>query len=532
VIALLAKLGDGEELMETDLPAARPASSQNIGAWLQSRERYVVFIYLLVLTLIAYWPTLNNTFLGDDYLLLDLGRKIPLSDISQLIYSMGQGFTRPIPLFTWWLHYNIFGLATWPAHLFNVSLHAANAFLIFWILMIGGARRATALFAATLFALAPIAPEVVTWSSGRFDGMALFFMLLAIGLYISSLKRHNYFFFAGSMLAALAALLSKEAALPLLIIIPATEVLFGGAVRGGKKERLHGLFRVLIFFAVFGAYMKYRYSTLQGMGGFSDSFDFSSPSLDATKKTFSTIFAPLNFFIFSKSTTIVLGAIIGILLLISLVMLLLNRRKISMGAVRIWSLFLIFFLVSLPPTYPSFFIYGLQRNLMHSRFLYIPFAAFIIVVVVGALEFGWNNRACRLFVIGLLSLVIPFYFWGLTHNNWQWERASRIAASISDEAVQLLPDPPSGAKLYFLNIPLWQGGAWVYINGLEIAVPNRYGRTDITAKASPPIFDAENGYVIIAAGPSAGETRDGYVFEWDLGTEKLKLKNGPADTVN
>lgn len=370
--------------------------------WIKKREKYVVFACLTALALLAYGPTLNNTFLGDDYFLVNLGQSVPFSDLWKLTYIMGTGFTRPLPLLIWWLHFHIFGLAAWPAHLFNIILHAASAFLIFWLLRKVGLRLLTALFSATLFTLAPIAPEVVTWPSGRFDGMALFFMLLAIGLYLSAIKSQRKLTFAGAMLAVAAALLSKETALLLLIIIPAVEVLFGRDFRSEKNRTLQSLFRLLIFLAVFAAYIKFRFFVLKGMGGFSDSFDFPSPSLAATRRTFATILSPLNYFVFPKTTIVVLGVIVGFLLLFSLVMLLLRRGEIPMAALRVWFLFIVIFLASLLPAYTSIFKYGISRNLMHSRFIYILCRIFGVVNSRrGRIQLGQQSLAsdCLLLVI-------------------------------------------------------------------------------------------------------------------------------------
>lgn len=91
-----------------------------------------------------------------------------------------------------------------------------------------GARKLTAFVAALLFLLTPIAPEAVTWLSGRADVLVLFFMLLAMVLYSVYLTKRSWAAFSGAMLASATALLSKEQGYIVIILLPSMDFLFGG----------------------------------------------------------------------------------------------------------------------------------------------------------------------------------------------------------------------------------------------------------------------------------------------------------------
>lgn len=107
-------------------------------------------------------------------------------------------------------------------HMVNVGLQAANVLLLFlWLVRVTG-RRGLAWAASLWFAVHPLGVESVAWVVERKDVLSLFFILLALHAYTSyakarDLQRTGHAYYLLSLLAALAALLSK----PIAVVTPA-----------------------------------------------------------------------------------------------------------------------------------------------------------------------------------------------------------------------------------------------------------------------------------------------------------------------
>ncbi|MBR3582158.1 MAG: hypothetical protein IKO01_01780 [Kiritimatiellae bacterium] len=77
----------------------------------------------------------------------------------------------------------------WGFHLTNVLLHAANAVLLYFILLAAVRRPGLALFAAAFWALHPLRVESVAWVTERKDTLSTFFALASILLYLKAWGR-------------------------------------------------------------------------------------------------------------------------------------------------------------------------------------------------------------------------------------------------------------------------------------------------------------------------------------------------------
>jgi hypothetical protein len=71
----------------------------------------------------------------------------------------------------------------------NVSYHALNAVLLFWLLKSATGSRWRSLMVAALFALHPINVESVAWAAERKNVLSTFFFLLALYAYIWYARR-------------------------------------------------------------------------------------------------------------------------------------------------------------------------------------------------------------------------------------------------------------------------------------------------------------------------------------------------------
>lgn len=493
-------------------------------------SQLLLFLFLLTLALVAYRTILNNTFIGDDFALAFRTSRLSVTNIWQVCYSL-HDFVRPVPLITWWAQYKLFGFEGMPSHLINVSLHAINAYLIFWFLFRLGTHRLSAVVVALLFVLTPIGPEAVTWSAARFDLMALMFVLLAMSLYWLSLRNHSKTAFAISMVATLLALFSKENAMILAVLFPATEALYSGnnfesngsdaAGREGQQRlaaplrRLYGpAIRLSIFFLIFASSLALRYAILGRLGGYENMPKFGKPDLVSTLVSMSTVISPLSSFEFSIKAILGLAIYTCLLGVTALALVLWHWRRVNNAIRRLYLLMVVFLFVSLVPIYSLFFMFGFGHRLEWSRSLYFSTFCFLALLVLGLLEFGWQNQKWQVGATLALLVLLPVYYVGITHNNRPWERSAAINYSIPLQTRLLLPQPPPNAKIYFQNVPTWYGGAYIFSSGLNVAIKAVYEREDLEVKWVDP------------EKPTL-DTEDGFLFDYDIESGILILAREP-----
>jgi len=205
--------------------------------------------WLLPLALCAalYAPTLTNGFLADDYTyLVSLGWWAEDGEVMARVLAnfvggidAGSYYYRPLPIATFALNFAAGGADPVGWRSVNLGLHLACAAALAAIAAGFGRRPGApvearvafgAAVAAAIFALSPAAPEVAAWVSGRFDALALFFMLVALLCFQRS-ARWNDRPGLGGLAAAVGALASKESATLLPVLVLALAVAPSGALR-------------------------------------------------------------------------------------------------------------------------------------------------------------------------------------------------------------------------------------------------------------------------------------------------------------
>lgn len=195
-----------------------------------------IAIALLALIAAIYGHTPRSPFMMDDWQLV---ADNPI--IKDLNYFAHPGLakgqpeytifrTRYISMLTLALNYRVHGLAVEGYHLTNICLHAINTLLLYALVlmlyrtprMVDAHGQWAALAAAVLFAVHPLQTEVVTYIVGRTGLLSAMFSLGTVFLYVAHrLRPGDYALLAASALCALLAMLSKQnaAMLPVLVLL-------------------------------------------------------------------------------------------------------------------------------------------------------------------------------------------------------------------------------------------------------------------------------------------------------------------------
>jgi tetratricopeptide (TPR) repeat protein len=226
-----------------------------------SRARQESILWLLLalgaIALVPYLNILPNQFTYDDKIIFVENLNFPkLRDISNFFrhayfdYAREQSY-RPIVSLTYLVDYLLWGIQKppWGYHLTNMLLNVAAVIATFFL-----ARRLSgnvwiAFFAATIFSLHPIHTEPTNSIGFREDLLVAVFYFLSFYFYSAGGEKRNTAHALLSNACYAAALLSKEMALSLPIVLITYDIMF-------RRERLKS------WRALLGRYLPYLIITI------------------------------------------------------------------------------------------------------------------------------------------------------------------------------------------------------------------------------------------------------------------------------
>ena len=173
-----------------------------------------------LLIALVWLPALPASFQFDDWNVIVNNSRVH----SLAAWWQSMPGIRPLLKLTYALNASL-GLEPWGFRLFNVSIHAINATLVWWLLRQRGLRAGmtaadshrAALLAALVFALHPVQTEAVTYISGRSSSLAACFCLLSVYCWVRS--ESSTLWLAACCVTFLAAVASKETALVLPVAL-------------------------------------------------------------------------------------------------------------------------------------------------------------------------------------------------------------------------------------------------------------------------------------------------------------------------
>jgi tetratricopeptide (TPR) repeat protein len=126
------------------------------------------------------------------------------------------GNWHPLTTLSYLLDATLWNLNPGPMHLENVALHAANAVLLFLLLLRMTRHELASLVVAALFALHPLHVESVAWVAERKDVLSAFFFLLTLWAYVTWTERPSAVRYTLVVAAYALGLMSKS----MLVTVP------------------------------------------------------------------------------------------------------------------------------------------------------------------------------------------------------------------------------------------------------------------------------------------------------------------------
>lgn len=165
-------------------PQSRPSRSSQ-----QSTSQWWLAAVLLFLVLLTYAPAMTAGFIWDDDHYVTENDELRSADGLRRIWFKPGATPQYYPLVfsTFWVEHQLWGINPVGYHLVNIVLHGLNAVLLLRALQV--LRVPGALFAAALFAVAPLHVESVAWVSERKNVLSGLFYLLAFLSYWRFVRR-------------------------------------------------------------------------------------------------------------------------------------------------------------------------------------------------------------------------------------------------------------------------------------------------------------------------------------------------------
>ena len=401
----------------------------------------VYFLLITLLILLVYSNSFQNSFQYDDFhvIVQNPAIKDP-TNYHQFFLNpqLGSGTVRetsgyrPLLMASFALNYIVGGLDVFGYHLINFFLHTLCAFLVFCITLSffrvscveekldQRRNQLTALFAALIFALHPIQTESVTYITGRSNLLTAFFFLMAFWAYIKyglSGKIHQLFL---SSFSYACALLVKEAAVTLLLIL----ILFNFLFPLGRawKRRLFSLFPYFFLSAIYILIRLHLFGVLQyGTKSIRPFYDNLLTQFRAWVHYLGALLIPLNLNVdydFPISHSILEGSVIfSIFILATLAIIIWKISKKS----RFVGFFALWFAINLLPTNSLIPL----EDVVTDRWLYLPSVGYAVIMALGAewifrAKVRMGNRASKLVFFFLCILVIELYSFATVLRNFTW----------------------------------------------------------------------------------------------------------------
>lgn len=204
-----------------DLPVSDSQQHATSGRHDDPAKPWLVALFLVAITVLAYWPTFSNGFINYDdpgYVTQNhfLQPGLTLNNIAWAFRATIMANWHPL---TWTSHMadvQFFGLNPVGHHATSLFFHTLNVVLLFYLLRAAAGYLWRCAFVAAVFALHPFNVECVAWVSERKSLLFttfLFLALFAYGWYVRKPGAVRYF--AVALLFALG-LASK----PMIITLP------------------------------------------------------------------------------------------------------------------------------------------------------------------------------------------------------------------------------------------------------------------------------------------------------------------------
>jgi hypothetical protein len=427
----------------------------------------------LIVGTLVWAPMLPFYFISEDFEHLTAAREPMIPSLVELS-TRGQfgAFLRPVGFLSIFIDYRLFGESPVGYHVTNLAIHLLTAAGLYYLCVYAEAPRELAGCAALIYAVLPVHVETVAWMGARFDLLSACLGTWALALYMRFRRHGKWGAFVACLLLVCLAVLSKENAFVIPLLIIAAEWLLAPARRFGPP---------LAVLAVTATVFAYRWLVLGGIGGYAPTgrpivFDFGLKTLEGLLIRGPSLMLlgynwhqPAGFaFLFAVGLT-------AALLLVSAW----HGEPGRNGRARLLFGF-VWAVCAIAPTHSFLFI---NASMANSRILYfgsVGMALFVSQVIHG-IRVPRVRETAMIFLPALLAI-------GALHNLTAWRWTSQLTKNTLAELRALDPKPRAGTHYVFHDLPDTVRGVYFLRSGFADAIRFTFGRDDVSGDraGTPP----------------------------------------------
>lgn len=340
-----------------------------------------------------------------------------------IVFSVDQ-YYRPLFSLLFTINYALFGTRAWGWHLVNLLIHAVVAWLVFISVKELTDRKWLALITASLFAAHPAHAESVAWISGITDPMMTVFILASFYFYIRYHRERRGRFLWMMLAAYFLALLCKETAIALPLIVGACELFYFSEATPLKHRIYRATTLSSLFLLPTLADILMRYGALGRLVGGARTIPLLVGLATipiATVKYLVLMLVPVGYsyqhqtnFVLSIRSAQFLGPIV--ILATAAACIRLSKSRL-LGMAGLW------FLAPLAPA-----LYAIRsfepENVVQERYLYVPSIGFCLAIAVGV-EWLVRRKPFESFTrpLGLSITLVLLALWSVVsiRQNLVWD---------------------------------------------------------------------------------------------------------------
>lgn len=425
---------------------------------------------LLCLAALAFFvPHLDDSFFADDYLHISKNRDLPFRDCFrsygftskdiELLWWIDEElllrYFRPLVTLTVMLDHRLAGLNGFPYHLSNLLFHLIAGVLVLALAREVTGREDVSVAAALVFLFHPVHAEALFWVSGRVDTIVTIFILGAVLLHIQGASRSSGARSAAGTACFAAALLAKETALIVPVLVVAFDLCSrepGRAMQKVLRERL----RVYVPLAIIAAgYLIAHRLVLGSTVGLNPPYYYPPTSLGFVPQALAKILVYLLHFIFfiplmpvsMASYFRLLGTSVAVLSVILVPIVWYVYRTVrGERPVRYFLLWALITTALITPIMPG------------ERLLYLPSVGLCLVVGTFAADLLRNSRArrrARLFTLSFFVLASISFLVSLSYAALVYQGLSASMEEVIGQVREEVPEIGQGKDFYFIELNMW-----------------------------------------------------------------------------
>jgi protein O-mannosyl-transferase len=428
-------------------------------------------ILILIVGFICYSNSFNvpfqwdeGFFIVDNPIVKDISYFLDYNRAKQFGNQYNHFIGRYVGYLTFALNYKIHGVSVTGYHIVNLLIHAINALLVYYLVLLTFRTpfltksllkleaRYIALFSALFFISHPLQTEAVTYIFQRLASLAALFYTLSLIFYIKSRlseeKAEQYSFLALSLIATVFAMKTKENAFTLPLVIALYEFFFfTGEVRGRIVRLIPFLLTLFIIPLTLIGIDKPVGEIIASVGPATvDStgvsrWDYFITQFRVVATYIRLLFLPINQnldYMYSLSGSFadmrVIGSLLLLICLAGLAFYLYYRSSVKIPDLRIAAFGIFWFFITLSVESS---IIPLQTTIDEYR-VYLPSAGFIISIIIGIFLFALRskNTNIRYLIMSILIVMVLLTSYLSYTRNSIW--ASKI--SLWEDVVKKSPE--------------------------------------------------------------------------------------------